>query len=180
METMEKQKLISLGAGVIAIILLVGAAFSSSWIIGRGDGIESKVGLRAVHVCSEGSDCAKVDFEEWSQSAYAPKGLSTFRTLGSISFYLSLATAAALAIAIAFAAMKRTPHLPMHPATLSLLLTIALLFVGVATLALHPFKSSGWGTGPGFVILAGGDVAALIASLYLGRSGPIDEDAWFE
>jgi hypothetical protein len=60
------------------------------------------------------------------------------------------------------------------------LLSLALLIVGVLTLAMHPFKSAGWGTGPGFMLLAGGDVAALLAALMLGRSEDRDVDDWFE
>ena len=177
---MDRQKLIGVACAALAILLLTLAAFSHSWITGRSFDIESKVGLRAVDICTEGAPCEQVSLKEWGESSFAPKGLSTYRVLGGISFWLALATAFALLLSAGFALRGSVPDLPMHPASAALLLTIALLIVGVLTLALHPFKQAGWGTGPGFLLLAGGDVLALAAALLLGRSGPFPEDEWFD
>jgi hypothetical protein len=177
---MDKRKLTGLiGAGVAAILLLL-AAFSNTWLIGNNYGIKSKVGLRSVDICTEEEACERVSLSEWAKSSYAPKGLSTFNTLGMISFLLALTTVGAMLVLLGYGAMGKTPYLPVHPGTIALLLSIALLIVGVLTLAMHPFKSAGWGTGPGFMLLAGGDVAALLAGLMLGRSEETSVDDWFE
>lgn len=177
---MDSGTKLGLGAASLAAVLLVMAAFSNSWLIGENFGIKSKVGLRNVDSCEGGSDCVSVDLSTWAESPYAPDGLSTFITLGTSSFYLSLVTAALMVVLLGYGAARKTPRWPIHPGSISLLLSIALLVVGVLTLALHPFKNAGWGTGPGFLLLGGGDVAALIAALFLGRSVAISEDEWFE
>lgn len=177
---MDKQTLTGLICAGIAAALLILAAFSSSWIKGRHFDIESRVGLRSVDICVDGSDCNEVSLSEWEKSSTAPAGLGRFVVLGQLSFYLCLACAAFLLILLGYSALGKVPSWPIHPGSLTLLLTVALLVVGVATLAMHPFKDAGWGTGPGFLILAAGDIGALAASLILGRSVPHDEDSWFE
>jgi hypothetical protein len=178
---MEKRQLTGLISAGLALVLLSLAAFSTSWLIGTNYGVKSKVGLRSVDTCPEPDNCGSTSLSEWADSPYAPDGLSTYKTLATISFVLALATAAAMLALLAFVATrKKAIAWPVHPGSVGLLLSIALLFVGVATLALHPFKSAGWGTGPGFMLLAGGDVAALLAALMLGRSEEPSIDDWFE
>ncbi len=181
---MDSSTKLGLGAAAIAVVLLVMAAFSTSWIIGENYGIQSRVGLRNVESCTSLDEsettCVSVSLSEWSQSKYAPQGLSTFVTLGSLSFVVALVTAAFMLILLGYGGLRKTPRWPVHPGSISLLLSIGLLVIGVLTLALHPFKTAGWGTGIGFMMLGGGDVAALIASLFLGRSVPMTEDEWFE
>ncbi len=177
---MEKQTQIGLLCAAIAAVLLVFAAFSTSWVKGQQGGIESKVGLRSVDICVDGSECTTVSFSEWEKSAFAPPNFQRFITLGFLSFLLCLATAFFLVILVLSTALRKNARWPVHPGSITLLLTIGLLIIGVITLALHPFKSAGWGTGPGFMILGAGDIAALAASLILGRSAPLHEDDWFE
>ena len=178
---MEHRKLIGLVSAALAAGLLVFAAFSNAWIIGEDyDGTRSNVGLRSVDICVEGSSCTNVSLESWSKSAFAPKGLSTFQTLGTISLGLSFALALSMLILIGYGVADKVPYWPVHPGSLALLLSVGVLVVGVLTLALHPFKTSGWGTGPGFLVLAAGDVAALAAALILGKSEPAREEDWFE
>ena len=177
---MDSSGKVGLAAAAIAAVLLVLAAFSQSWLIGENYGIKSKVGLRSVDICAEESPCENVALSTWSESEYAPKGLSTFTTLGTLSFYTALITAFFMLVLLGYGALGKVPRWPVHPGSISLLLSIGLLIIGVLTLALHPFKSAGWGTGPGFMMLGGGDVAALVAALFLGRSVPMGEDEWFE
>lgn len=177
---MERRKLIGLvGAGLAAALLVI-AAFSNSWIIGENYGIRSNVGLRTVDICPEEGICVTVSLSTWSQSVSAPKGLSTYQTLGMISFVLALTLALSLLVLVGYGLANKIPYWPVHPGSLALLLSIALLVVGVLTLALHPFKTAGWGTGPGFMVLAAGDIGALAAGLILGRSAPAREEDWFE
>lgn len=177
---MDKRKLIGLVSAALAAALLVFAAFSNSWIIGEDYGTRYDVGLRSVDICVENSSCSNVTLESWSKSAFAPKGLSTFQTLGMISLVLALALALSMLVLIGYGVADRVPYWPVHPGSLALLLSVSVLVVGVLTLALHPFKTTGWGTGPGFLVLAAGDVAALAAALILGRSQPASEEDWFE
>jgi len=177
---MDSTTKLGLGAAVVATVLLVMAAFSSSWLIGENYGIKSEVGLRSVNICADESNCENVDLSTWAESPYAPKGLSTYITLGTISFFAALLTAGFMLVLLGYGVRGKAPRWPVHPGSMALLLSIALLIVGVLTLALHPFKSAGWGTGPGFMMLGGGDVAALVAALFLGRSVPTSEDEWFE
>lgn len=177
---MDSRGKMGLAAAAIGAVLLVMAAFSQSWLIGENYGIKSKVGLRSVDICAEEVPCENVALSTWAEGSYAPKGLSTYLTLGSISFYTALITAFFMLVLLVYGALGKVPHWPIHPGSISLLLSIGLLLVGVLTLALHPFKSAGWGTGPGFMMLGGGDVAALVAALFLGRSVPMGEDDWFE
>ncbi len=177
---MDSTTKLGLGAAALAAVLLVMAAFSSAWLIGENYEITSKVGLRSVDICANESSCERVDLSTWAESPYAPKGLSTYITLGTISFFTALITAGFMLVLLGYGISKKAPRWPVHPGSISLLLSIVLLVVGVLTLALHPFKSAGWGTGPGFMMLGGGDVAALVAALFLGRSLPTDEDDWFE
>ncbi len=177
---MEKQRLSGQLCAGIGAILLVLAAFSSSWIKGKHFDIESKVGLQSIDICVAGSDCESVSLRDWQESSFAPPGMGTYITLGTGAFYLCLFTAFLLLVLLAYSVGGKTPHWPVHPGSLTLLLSVALLIVGVLTLALHPFKVAGWGTGPGFLILGAGDVCALFGSLILGRSAPLNEDDWFE
>ncbi len=177
---MDNRKLLGLVSSGLAAALLAFAAFSNSWIIGNNYEIRSEVGLRSVNICAEHSSCEKVSLDSWSKSAFAPKGLGTFQTLGMISFGLALALSLLMAVLLFYGISKKTPYWPIHPGSLALLLSISLLIVGVLTLALHPFKTAGWGTGPGFMLLAAGDVLALAAALILGRSEAKTEENWFE
>ncbi|MCP4447283.1 MAG: hypothetical protein GY811_18330 [Myxococcales bacterium] len=177
---MDSGTKLGLGAAAVATVLLVIAALSNSWLIGINGDITSKVGLRNVEICIDESSCESVALATWAESPYAPKGLSTFIALGTTSLFLAFLTAGFMLVLLAYAAAKKAPRWPVHPGSIALLLSIALLVVGVLTLALHPFKAAGWGTGPGFMMLGGGDVAALIAALFLGRSAPVSEDDWFE
>tara|TARA_R110002096_G_scaffold434832_1_gene658158 strand:- start:165201 stop:165734 length:534 start_codon:yes stop_codon:yes gene_type:complete len=177
---MDSTTKLGLGAAAIAAVLLIMSAFSTSWLIGSNYGIKSKVGLKSVDICVDESSCETVALSTWAKSDYAPDGLSTYITLGTLSFFTSLITAGFMLVLLGYGVSKKVPHWPVHPGSIALLLSIALLIVGVLTLALHPFKTAGWGTGPGFMMLGGGDVAALIAALFLGRSVPESEDDWFE
>ena len=177
---MEKQWLTGLICAGIGALLLVLAAFSSTWIKGKHYDIESRVGLQSIDTCVSGSECDTVSLSDWQASSSAPKGLGTFIALGMVTFYLCLFTAFLLLVLLGYSVSGKTPHWPVHPGSLVLLLSIALLIAGVLTLALHPFKVAGWGTGPGFLILGAGDMCALFGSLILGRSAPLDEDEWFE
>ena len=177
---MDKRKLTGLISASVAIVMLLLAAFSTSWLIGNDYGIVSRVGLLSVETCPESDSCDTVSLSEWAESIYAPEGLSTYNTLAMISFVTALATVASMLALLFFATRTRSPRWAVHPGSVGLLLSIGLLVIGVVTLALHPFKSSGWGTGPGFMLLAGGDVAALLAALMLGRSEEPSVDDWFE
>ncbi len=177
---MEANTKIGMGAAALAAVLLVVAAFSNSWLIGENYGITSNVGLRTVETCPAADTCQSVALSTWSESPFAPDGLSTFITLATVSFVAALLTALFMLILLGYSIRQVAPRWPVHPGSISLLLSIVLLVIGVLTLALHPFKAAGWGTGPGFMILGGGDVAALIAALFLGRTVPLDEDDWFE
>ena len=177
---MDSGARLGLGAAALAAVLLVMAAFSNSWLIGENFGIKSAVGLRSVDSCEDGSGCVSVTLSDWAESPYAPDGLSTYITLGTISFFTALVTALLMLVLLGYGAAKKAPRWPIHPGSISLLLSLALLIVGVLTLALHPFKTAGWGTGPGFLLLGGGDVAALVAALFLGRSVAISEEEWVE
>lgn len=177
---MEKQKMIGLASAGIAIVFLVLAAFSNSWVVGHEYNAEIKVGLRSVEVCTQ-SGCETESMAQWSKGWTNPGEIGTFVTLGAISFWLALVTALTLVVLVGFTLAKSLPPLPMHPGTLALLLSVALLLVGVLTLSLHPFKHVGWGTGPGFMLMAAGDVGALIGGLFLGRSSSAsDDEEWFE
>lgn len=176
---MDSRSKIGLAAAAIAAALLVMAAFSNSWLIGQ-DHETYRVGLHSVSICVDDSSCESVSLSDWSESAFAPKGLSTYIALGSVSFFAALLTAFFMLVLLGYGAAGKVPRWPVHPGSIALLLSIGLLLVGVLTLALHPFKSAGWGTGPGFMMLGGGDVAALVAALFLGRSVPVSEDEWFE
>ena len=180
MHSMDKRKVTGLVAAVLAVALLLLAAFSSSWLIGNNYGIKSKVGLRTVDTCSGDTSCETVSLSDWAKSPYAPDQLSTYNTLSHISFFLALTTAAVMLVLLAYGVSGKQPSWPVHPGSIGLLLSISLLIFGVLTLSLHPFKSAGWGTGPGFMLLAGGDVAALLAALMLGRSEEPSIDDWFE
>ena len=57
---MDKRRLTGLIAAGLALILLLLAAFSNSWIIGENYDIKSKVGLRSVSICADDSSCESV------------------------------------------------------------------------------------------------------------------------
>jgi hypothetical protein len=177
---MDKRKLTGLVAASVGLVMLLLAAFSTSWLVGNNYGVKSNVGLRSVDSCQPQGECVRLSLSDWADSPYAPDGLSTYNTLAAVSFVLALVTASAMLALLFYATRKRQPRWPVHPGSVALVLSIALLLLGVLTLALHPFKEAGWGTGPGFMLLAAGDVAALLAALMLGRSEEPSIDDWFE
>lgn len=178
---MNERKAIGLAAGALAVGMLIAAFFSQSWISGLTFGTEHNVGLRSVELCdTEGGVCESIALTTWNESDYAPEGLSRYILLGRLSGGACLLTSAFLLALLAYAGMRKTPRWPVHPGTATILCSIALLFLGVLTLALHPFKATGWGTGPGFLLLAAGDISALVGGLFLGRSEPMSEDDWFQ
>jgi hypothetical protein len=175
------------GAGVLGIAALLLGLQSKQWVVGTDFGIETHVGLRVMELCQvvrpepEGPGeevCSTISHGDIAQSASKRDGFDTFSLVSRITFYAGLATVGVLLIVILLALIGRFPNFGMAPSTLAILLSFATTLLVVATLAIHPWKEIGWGTGYSIFLAGGGAAGCLLSSILLGRLRPPVEDAW--
>ena len=179
------QRWTGIGIAVAAAVVIVIGAFHPTWVTGRDFGIQSDVGLRSIRICQDVQpnadelaerSCESVTFAEWGDSAFAPKGFGTFRTLCLIAFFSGLATAVMLLLCAGLSGADKWVHWFIQPSSAVILLSMGTGLAAVLALAMNPFTRAGWGTGPGFLIMGGGATGGLLAGIMLGRLKPPDED----
>lgn len=173
------------GAGVLGIAALLLGLQSKQWVVGTDFGIETHVGLRVMELCQEvrpapdGPDeevCATLSHDDIARSASKQDGFETFSLVSHITFYAGLATVGVLLIVILLALIGRFPNFGIAPSTLAILLSFATTLLVAVTLAIHPWKEIGWGTGYSIFLAGFGAAGCLLSSILLGRLRPPVED----
>jgi len=179
------KRLIGAVAGVAGIAMLVFALFSSHWVVGQDYGIETRVGLRSIDLCQpvqqqldgpEKMDCSSISHAEIARSPSKLDGFETFSLVAALLFYLGLVCATLQLAITVLSSTKIFLHLPVRPTTMGILVSFSTLLLVATTLAIHPWKAVGWGTGYAVLLGGTGAIACLFASITLGRIQPPDED----
>ncbi len=181
------KRVLGVGAGLAGIAALLFGLQSKQWVVGTDYGIETHVGLRVMELCQvvvpepgmPGEEvCTAVTHAENAQSPSKLDGFDTFSLLSHVTFYTGLVAVGVLLIVILLAMVGRFPNTSIAPSTLAILLSFATLLLISVTLAVHPWKEIGWGTGYSIFLAGGGAALCLLSSILLGRLRPPIEDTW--
>jgi hypothetical protein len=173
-------------AGIVGIALLLFGLQSRQWVVGTDYGTETHVGLRAMEQCQivEPKEneterlCSTFSHGDIARSASKYDGFDTFSLVSTLTFYTGLVAVAVVLVVILLALLGRYPGTAIAPSTLGILLSAATLLLVVATVAIHPWRQIGWGTGYSIFLAGGGATACLAASILLGRLRPPVQDSW--
>jgi hypothetical protein len=177
------KRVVGVIAGLAGIAALVYGLFSKEWVVGTDFGIETHVGLQSSKLCQNvvpepGQGvytCTSVSHSEIARSHSKPDGFDSFSLVALITFYTGLGCAALMLLVTGLALARLYPR---AFATLGIVVTFATLILIAVTLAIHPWKKVGWGTGSGVMIAGGGATACLFAAILLGRLRPPVGDDW--
>jgi hypothetical protein len=180
------KRLAGLVAGALGVAGLLWGLLSNHWVVGKDAGIESHVGLRSIELCQMVRPdlslpgeraCSRVSHTEILGSPSAIDGFETFSIVSRITLYAGLACAAVILLLLVLGALGRTPDLPIAPSTLGIVLSAGTILLIAITLAIHPWKSIGWGTGYSIMVSGAGSTACLLAAILLGRVlRPVNDD----
>jgi hypothetical protein len=179
--------LIGLVAGAAGVAALVIGLFSNHWVIGNEYGIDTHVGLRELELCQVVQPdldeagvgvCSTVSHGDIANSPSAIDGFNTFSMVAQITFYTGLVCAGILLLVMALTLARKFPSRGIAPSSLGIVLSFGTLILIAITLAIHPWKQVGWGTGYSIMIAGGGAVACLFAAIMLGRARPRVDDSW--
>jgi hypothetical protein len=178
-------KRVGVAAAAIGVAALVVGLLSKRWVVGTDFGIETHVGLHSMEQCqvvqpdpSEPGTlaCGTLPLSEIANTPSAIEGFDTFSLVARATFYTGLACAGMAVLIALFAMARRFPSFFIAPSTLGILLSFATLVLMAITLAVHPWKRIGWGTGNSYMLAGGGAILCLIASITLGRLRPPASD----
>jgi hypothetical protein len=184
---MDKKKVAGLTAAAVGVAALLFGLLSHEWVIWRAGGTEIHVGLRSIESCQEVSpgtpgaekrSCTTTSHREVAGFAQAVDGYDSFRLVARITFFTGLVTAGLMVLVLALALANRFPDLPIAPSSLAIVASAAGVIGIATTLAVHPWKSLGWGTGSAVLLSGGGAAACLLGAILLGRLRPAVDDMW--
>jgi hypothetical protein len=174
-------------AGILGIAALLLGLQSKQWVVGTDYGIETHVGLRVMELCQvvtpdedkPGEEvCSTVSHGDIAKSAAKYDGFDTFSLFALLTFYAGLASVAVLLVVMLLALIGRFPSTTIAPSTLAIMLSFLTLLLIGATLAIHPWKEIGWGTGYSIFLAGGGATGCLASAILLGRLRPPAQDSW--
>jgi len=173
--------------GLVGIAALLLGLETFHWVVGSDFGIDTHVGLRVMELCQEvrpDTDqpaervCGTISHDEIARSPSKRDGFETFSWFANITFYTGLVGIVILLVVMLFALAGRYPKSGIAPSTLAILGNIATMVLIVTTLAIHPWKDLGWGTGYSIFLAGGGGSACLFSAIVLGRLRPPARDDW--
>lgn len=173
--------------GLAGIAALLAGLQSVRWVVGTDFGIETHVGLRAMELCQDvqaedggpGEEaCSRVSHADIAKGPSRLPGFETFSLVSRITFVVGLAAAGLVLLVILLALLARYPSFGVSPSTLAILASVGSLVLVALTLAIHPWKEIGWGTGYAIYLAGGGAAACLFASIVLGQLRPPVQDTW--
>ena len=165
-------------AALVGVAALVVGLFSKRWVVGTDYGIETHVGLHSMELCQlvrpdetqPGTlACGTTPLSEIANTPSAIEGFDTFSLVARGTFYTGLACAAIAVLLALLALANRFPSFVIAPSTLGILTSFATLVLMAITLAVHPWKKIGWGTGNSYMLAGGGAILCLVAAIALGR-----------
>ena len=179
-------KYVGLAAAALGVAALVIGLFSKRWVVGTDYGIETHVGLHSMEQCQLVQPdltepgtmaCGTLPLSEIANTPSAIEGFDTFSLVARGTFYVGLACGA-IAVLLALLALAGVfPSFFIAPSTLGILLSFATLVLMAITLAVHPWKKDGWGTGNSYMLAGAGAILCLVASIALGRlKSPVADD----
>jgi hypothetical protein len=186
------------GIGAAGIVFLLLAVFTNHWVEGHKSLFldvpvdKALVGLRGITVCDdlacESQSHAEVAKSVEEMKQYLPKeewrasemftDYGKFNIVAAATFWLALATSAIMLLCVVLALRDRRPQWPISPFSVALVLDFALIVCVALTLALHPFKTSGWGASYSYALATLGTLGILYSSLMLGKTRPEDVEWW--
>jgi hypothetical protein len=179
------KRVLGVVVGLAGIAALLFGLQSTQWVVGTDYGIQTHVGLRVMELCQEvqpaaespGEEaCSRISHDDIAQSPSNRDGFETFALVSLITFVAGLSAAALLLLVVLLAVLGRFPDLPVSPSTLAILASFATLVLVAITLAIHPWKDIGWGTGYAIYLAGGGAAGCLFASVILGQLRPSVQD----
>ena len=173
-------------AAVIGAAVLVVGLLSKRWVVGTDYGIETHVGLHSMEQCQLVQPdvsqpgtmaCGTLPLSEIANTPSAIDGFDTFSLVARGTFYTGLACSAIAVLLALLALAGRFPSFFISPSTLGILLSFATLILMAITLAVHPWKKVGWGTGNSYMLAGGGAILCLVGAIALGRlKSPVSDD----
>ena len=179
-------KRVGVAAAVIGVAALMFGLFSKRWVVGTDFGIETHVGLHSMEQCQlvqvDASEpgslaCGTLPLSEIANTPSAIEGFDTFSLVARGTFYTGLACGAIALLLALLALANRFPSTFIAPSTLGILSSFATLVLMAITLAVHPWKKIGWGTGNSYILAGAGAILCLVASIALGRlRSPVSDD----
>lgn len=179
-------KRVGVAAALLGVAALVLGLFSKNWVVGTDYGIETHVGLHSMEQCqlvqADPSEpgtlaCGSTPLSEIANTPSAIEGFDTFSLVARGTYYTGLACAAIAALLALLALAGRYPSFFIAPSTLGILASFATLVLMAITLAVHPWKRIGWGTGNSYMLTGAGAILCLVASIALGRlRAPVSDD----
>jgi hypothetical protein len=181
------KRFLGVSAGLLGIAALLLGLQSKQWVIGTDFGIATHVGLREMELCQDVQPepdgpseevCSYVSHADVARSPSKLDGFDTFSLVSQITFYAGLVAVGLLLIVILLALVGRYPSAGIAPSTLAILTSMATLILIAVTLAIHPWKEIGWGTGYSIFLAGGGAAACLFSAIVLGRLRPPVQDTW--
>jgi hypothetical protein len=180
-------RVLGVGAGILGIAALLLGLQSKQWVVGTDFGIETHVGLRVMELCQvvqpeldkpDEEECSTISHGDIAQSPSKLDGFDTFSLVSQITFYWGLVTVGVLLLVILMALVGRFPDTAIAPSTVAILLSFGTVLLVAATLAIHPWKEIGWGTGYAIFLAGGGASGCLLSAILLGRLRPRVRDSW--
>src|SRR5688572_23613960 len=121
--------------------------------------------------------CGTTPLGEIANTPSAIEGFDTFSLVARATFYTGLACAAISVLLALLALARHFPSFFIAPSTLGILLSFATLILMAITLAVHPWKKIGWGTGNSYMLTGAGAILCLVAAIALGRlRSPVEDN----
>jgi hypothetical protein len=181
------KRVLGVGAGLVGIAALLLGLQSKQWVVGTDFGMETHVGLRVMELCQVvqpelagpgEEECTMVSHADIAKGPSKRDGFETFSLVSQATFYTGLVAVGVLLIVVLLALVGRYPNSGIAPATIAILLSFATLILVATTLAIHPWKDLGWGTGYSIFLAGGGAASCLLSAILLGRLRPQVQDSW--
>lgn len=177
---------VGIAAAALGALALVVGLYSKRWVVGTDFGIETHVGLHSMEQCQVVQPdpaepgtlaCGTLPLAEIANTPSAIEGFDTFSLVARATYYTGLACAGVAVLLALLALANRFPSFIISPSTLGILLSFGTLVLMAITLAVHPWKRIGWGTGNSYMLAGGGAILCLFASIMLGRlRSPVADD----
>ena len=173
-------RIVALAIAVAAIACLGFAAFTDRWL--EGPQVDVHFGLRTMTRCA-GAQCESIGNGEFVSAMRGLEGVgehaapSVFAPAGWVTFVACLFAIAGLLAAVALAAARKRPTLPVTPTTIALLAIMLALVAGCVFVATNPDPVGLIGVSLSFYAFGAGCILGMLGAQMLAKvNRPLDPD----